>query len=466
MASHNIDITVINTPLGVPASSDGVMMLFVHGYTAGNTLTYDTAILLSSIEQAETYGLSQLNDEANNMYVWGAINEFYDGSLNDGALLWLVLTSPTVAFSTYVTTSTFTGLVTYTAQNNPANRAKILGFIYLVPQTVNTGANYFKADVFPLIAALQAAQTSMFYNYFQWSAIVDGNNMNASITPQTVQNLPTCTTLNAPAISLCITGTQPNGVSGVGLALGRFARISVGHGFGAVADGPVTTSTAYLTNGVTIGENVISGTGGVLQVGVTYTVITAPIVYNGTTYQPGQTFTVVGGHTNFTTSNGGYAVTGGTPVGSLTQGPNGQFTTLGNLQYMFLCTQPNLSGFYWNDGATCVPTNLAESSQEYVRVANALSADAVTFFTGFKGSALPSLPSTGQLAPGWIAIQQNAFNQEYIVPLVNNGDISAATMVITGPTYAATRNIFFTLTIQLSQVLGNVIGTVTFALSV
>lgn len=462
MASHNIIISVNNNQIGTPASSDGVMMMFIQGYAIGNTLALNTPYLLTSLNDGLALGLSQANDEANNTYVFGHVNEFYDGSLNDGALLWLVVIPAATPISTYVTTSTFTGLVQATAASNPANRAKMLGFGYTVPQTVNV-SGAFNPDVIPAIAAIQAAQLSMFTNYFQWSAILDGNNMNPNLTPA---QLPTMTNQNAQSVSLCITGTQPNGVGGVGLALGRFARISVGHGFGAVADGPVSTPTAYLTNGVTIGENVVSGTGGVLQVGVTYTVVTAPIVYNGVTYLVGQSFTVVGGHTSFTTSNGGYAVTGGTPVGNLTQGPNGTITQLGNSQYMFLCTQFEQSGFYWNDGATCTSTALAESSQEYNRVANALSADALAFFTQFKGSTLPSLPSTGALLPTWIATQQNAFNQQYIVPLVNNGDIVAAQLAITGPTYNATGTVFFTLTIVRSTVLGNVIGVVTFSATV
>lgn len=463
MASHNIIISVDNNQIGIPASSDGVMMIFIHGYAIGNTLALDTAYLLTSLADGEALGLSQANDEATNTYGWGHVNEFYDGSLNNGALLWLVVTSPTVGYTTYVTTSTFTSLVISTAASNPANRAKMIGFCYTVPQTINVGANPYRGDVITALAAIQAAELSMFTNYFQWSAILDGSNMNANLTPAT---LPTMTNKNAQSVSLCITGTQPNGVGGVGLALGRFARISVGHGFGAVADGPVTTPTAYLTNGVTIGENIISGTGGVLQVGVSYTVITAPIVYNGVTYQPGQSFTVVAGHTNFTTSNGGYAVTGGTPVASLTQGPNGTITTLGNAQYMFLCTQPSESGFYWNDAATCTSTDLAESQQEYNRVANALSADAVVFFGKFKGSTLPSIPSTGAISPAWVANQQNAFNQLYVVPLVNNQDIVGATLAITGPNYNATGNLFFTLTITRSTILGNVTGIVTFSTTV
>lgn len=462
MASHNIIISVDNNQIGIPASSDGIMMIFVCGFAIGSTLQVDTPYLLTSLADGEALGLSQAFDEANNVYMWGQLNEFYNGGLNDGALLWYVVPGMTNNYTAYVKTSTFTSLVQFTASSNPANRAKMLGFCYTVPQTVQTSAA-FLPDVLTALAAIQQSELSMFTNYYQWSAILDGCNMNPSLS---IANLPTMTNKAAQSVSLCITGTQPNGVSGVGLALGRFARISVGHGFGAVADGPVTTDTAYLTNGVTIGENIISGTGGVLEVGKTYVVITAPIVYNGVTYQPGQSFVVVSGHTSFTTSNGGYAVTGGTPVGTLAQGPNGDFTVLGNDQYMFLCTQFGESGFFWNDGATCTSIDLAESSQEYNRVANALSADALSFFTQFKGSTLPSLPSTGALAPGWISNQQNAFNQLYIVPLVNNGDIVAATMVITGPNYNATGNINFTLTITRATVLGNVTGIVTFSISV
>lgn len=462
MASHNINISVNNNQIGIPASSDGVMMIFIHGYAIGNTLALDTAYLLTSLADGLALGISQSLDEANNTYIFGHVNEFYDGGLNNGALLWLVVTSPNVGYTTYVTTATFTSLVQSTAASNPANRAKMIGFAYLVPQTPNVSTS-FKLDVLTALAAIQAAELSMFLNYFQWSAIVDGNNMNPNLTPA---QLPTMTNQNAQSVSLCITGTQPNGVGGVGLALGRFARISVGHGFGAVADGPVTTPTAYLTNGILIGENVISGTGGNLPIGFVFTVIGASIVYNGVTYMPGQQFTSIAGHPSFTTSNGGYAVTGGTPVGALTQGQNGTITTLGNSQYMFLCTQFEQSGFYWNDGATCTLISLAESSQEYNRVANALSADALAFFTQFKGSTLPSLPSTGALLPTWIATQQNAFNQTYIVPLVNNNDIVGATMVITGPTYNATGAVFFTLTITRSTVLGNVTGTVTFSITV
>ena len=456
MASHPISITVINNEVGIPSTSDGVMMLFVQGY-ATSALALDTPYLLTQLSDATALGITASYDIQNNTAVYQHINEFYDGTLNNGALLWLVVTSPSNNFTNYCAGQTFQNCVQYTSIANPANRAKMIGFAYTAPQTVNTSANPFLADVLTAIPVIQAAQLAMFNEGYQWSALIDGNNMNANIT---AQNLPSCVTLNASSVSLCITGTQPNGVSGIGLALGRFARISVGHGFGAVADGAVTTNTAYLTNGVTIGENVISGTGGVLQVGVIYTVLNASIIYNGTTYQVGQSFTCISGHTSFTTSADGYVATGGTPVGVLTPA---QVTALGNSQYLFLRTWFNQSGFYWNDGATCCATSLQLSSQEYNRVANALSADALAFFITQIGQNLQVNPVTGALNQSYLNALQGAFTNEYIAPYVQSGDISAAQIVVTGNNFNATKTLNFTLTIVPSPILSSVVGVIQFS---
>lgn len=464
MASHNVNITVIDTQLGTPTSQDGVMMIFIQGFAIGSTLALDTLYKLTSYQDGLDLGLSEAFDEANSVAMYQQVAEFYDFGNNDGAVLWYVVTATTNTFTAYVATSTFQSLVRQTSQADPLLRAKMIGFCYAVPQTANQTANDFPTEVTTALQAIQRTQVTMFRNYYQWSFLLDGYNMKLTATPSSLQ---TFANKNVSSGSLCITGTRPNGVSAVGLALGRFARISVGHGFGEVADGPVATNTAYLTNGVTIGENVISGTGGSLQVGLNYLVFgpteDAALIYNSVLYTFGQSFLVVGGHPNFTTSNGAYAVTGATPVGTLSQGPDGQFTLLGNDQYLFLCTQFAQSGFFWNDGATCTDPSLALSSQEYNRVANKLSADALAFFTKQKGQALLTVVSTGELSPAWIANNQNLFNQQYIVPLVNNGDIVGAQLTITGPTYAADGNINFTLVITRATILGNVTGTVTFS---
>lgn len=464
MASHNINITVDNNQIGIPTTTDGIMMMFIKGYAISNTLALDTLYKLTSLADGVALGLSVAFDEANSVAMYQQVNDFYDGSLNDGAVLWVVFTAVTNNYATYVTTDTFENLVRQTAMSDPTQRAKMIGFCYEVPQSLNQTANDFPTDVLNSITAIQTVQKSMFLNYFQWSAILDGYNMNATVTPA---NLQTMANKAAYSVSLCITGTQPNGVSGVGLVLGRFARISVGHGLGAVADGAVATVAAYLTNSIAIGENIISGTGGILQVGVKYLVLNAPIRYNNTDYAVGTTFTAIAGKTSFTTSKGGFVTTANvTPVPTLTQGQDGQITQLGNKQYLFLCTQFQEPGFYWNDGGTCDDPTLALSSQEYNRVANSLSASALSFFTKQKGQNLPSVASTGAISPAWVANQQNQFSQDFITPMVNNGDIVAATLVITGSDYEATGNLNFTLTIVRSTILGNVTGVVTFSVTI
>jgi hypothetical protein len=452
---HPISITVDNNNVSLPVSEDGVMMMFIQG-VSNPALQYNTAYLLTQLADGVALGLSEASDEANNVAMFQQVNEFYDGGINDGALLWLVIVPVGTAYATYCASEQCAALIRYTGQATPVNRAKMLGVCYPVPQTTQSAGD-FPADVLATIPVLQAQQQAMFKQGFQWSAIVDGYNMSSAVTPATIGDMSTYGTF---AVSLCITGTQPNGVSGVGLALGRFARISVGHGFGEVADGPVTTPSAYLTNGVAIGENIISGTGGILQVGLTYLVFNAPVTYNNVAYQPGQSFVVVAGHTNFTTSAGGFVATGGTPVGTLSPTYIDQ---LGIKQYLFLRTWANHAGFYWNDGATCTSPTQQLSSQEYNRVANALSADALTFFIGEMGANLPINTATGSVSSSWLNVQQGQFQTSYINPLVNSGDISGGSMIITGPNFNTTKTLNFTLTIVPTPILGSVTGVIQFS---
>lgn len=457
---HNININVINNPVGQPPSADGVMMMFIKGFAIGNTLALDTPYLLSKLADAVALGMSLNFDEVNNVAMYQQISDFYNGGVNDGALLWVVVTAVAAnPYATYVQSATFANLVRFTAMSNPLNRAKMIGLCYEVPQTLQSAAD-FPVDVTNTVTNIQAVQAALFQQGYQFSVVVDGYNMSSTATPTSIR---TVANLLAASVSLCITGPMPNGISGVGLALGRFARIGLGHGFGEVADGPVTTNTAYLTNGILIGELVVSGTGGSVVAGVKYTVFGAPVIYNGVTIQVGGTFTGVGGQTTFTTSAGGYIVAGGTPIGSLSPSDINQ---LGVKQYLFLRTWLNRSGFYWNDGATCTDPTLQLSTQEYNRVANALSADALNFFIGEMGKNLPLDVSTGNVSSTYLLAKQAEFYDQYIGPLTvasGSGDITDASLTVTGVNFNATKTLNFTLRIVPTPILGNVIGTVVFS---
>jgi hypothetical protein len=449
---HPINISVINNAAGIPPSTDGVMGLFCKAVAVSNTFALNTAYLLTSLTDLTALGIDATYDATNDVAVYQQVSEFY-GQAGDGALLWLFGVATGTAYATFVAGSTFQSLIRYTAQADPANRVKMIGLCYDVPAATQSSAD-FPSDVTDTITALETARLSLFNQGYQFSAIVDGYNMSTGVTPATII---TMATKSAPGVSLCITGTKPNGVSAVGLALGRFARISIGHGFGAVEDGPVNTTAAYLTN------SVIIPTTGTLTVGDTYTVEGGAITYNSATYNVGQSFVAVTGHTTFTSSAGGYVVDNYTPVAGLTPA---YINSLGAKQYMFLRTWFQHSGFYWNDGATCEDPTKQLSTQEYNRVANALSADALFFFIGEMGKNLPVDVKTGAVEKGYLNAKQAQFYDTYIGPLSVNsgsGDLSDGSITLTGPNFNATKTINFVINIVPTPILGSVNGTIQFS---
>ena len=328
----------------------------------------------------------------------------------------------------------------------------MIGLCYAPPTAVQSATD-FPTDVPATLTALQTVQQTLFNLGFQFSFILDGYQMSSAVTPATIGTMASNSVYSG---SLCITGTKPNGVSAVGLALGRFARISIGHGFGAVEDGAINTATAFLTNSVSIPAS------GTLVVGTTYTAWGGTVVYNSVTYLAGQSFTAVTGFTTFTTPDTGYCVVNFSPVQNLQVG---DFNNLGSKQYMFLRTWMNHSGFFWNDAATCTATTNQLSSQEYNRVANALSADALAFFILEVGKNLPVDTKTGSLAPAYIKTKQQEFYDEYINPLTvasGTGDLSDAALSVTGPNFNSTKTLNFTLNIVPTPILGTVNGTIEF----
>ena len=448
---HPINITVVNNAAGIPPSSDGVMGLICKAVAINSTFALDTAYLITQLSDLDTLGINATLDATNGTAIYQQVSEFY-GQAGDGAKLWLVGTAKTNAYATYVAGATFAGLIRGTSAADPLNRVKMIGLCYDVPVASQSTAD-FPADVTATITALQTSLKSLFNQGYQLSAIIDGYNMSTTVTPSTVG---TMATQAAPNVSLCITGTQPNGVSSVGLALGRFSRISIGHGFGAVADGPVNTSTAFLTNGIVITDS------GTLTVGQVYTAFGGTVTYNGVIYNPGQSFTAVSSFTIFTTADIGKVYTMATPVNKLTPA---DVTSLGQKQFMFLRTWFNHSGFFWNDGATCEDPTKQLSTQEYNRVANSLSADALSFFIDEMGKNLILNTKTGNVDQIYLSAKQKEFYDAYIAPISANGgsgDLSDGSLTVTGVNFNATKTLNFVIAIVPTPILGNVDGTIQF----
>lgn len=454
---HPINISVLNDTVGTAQPTDGIMMMFIKGVAVSGTFALNTAYLLTKLADLVSLGIDAAYVTTNGTAFYQQVSEFYSEA-GDGALLWIVGVDISTNFNTFVGTTTHDNLIRYTAQADPANRAKMIGYCYNLPSAGQVASD-FPSDVINTLTNLQVAQARLFAQGFQFSAIVDGYNMSESVTPSSIG---TMANKACPSVSLCITGTQPNGVSAVGLALGRFARISVGHGFGAVQDGPRPVNNAYLTNSVIIPST------GTLVVGKVYTVFNGAITYNSNTYAVGSKFTAVSGFTTYTTSANGYVAENCTPVINLTPANalgTGDIDYLGAKQFLFLRTWFNHSGFYWNDGATCEDPTKQLSTQEYNRVANALSADALSFFINEIGKNLPVDTATGAIDKTYLLAKQQEFYNTYIKPLKPNegtGDLSDAKLILTGPNFNSTKTMNFQLEIVPTPILGSVTGIVQF----
>jgi hypothetical protein len=446
---HVISITAVDTTLGTPQDNIGIMGLISKAVAVAPTFALDTPYLLTQLSDLEALGITAAYDAANNLAFHQQVSEFYTEA-GTGALLWVQGCSTATAYAEYVTGSAFYNFIQYSGTADPDNLIRMVGLCYNVPATQQSAAD-FPADVSATITALQTTYASMYQDGFPWSAILDGYNMSSTVNPATVGSMATNT---AFAVSLCVTSTLGNGVSQVGMALGRYARIALGRGIGNAADGAVSQVTAFLTN------SIIIPTTGTLVVGSTYYVSNGTVLYNGVTYQTGKTFVAVMGFTSYTTADTGYLILGATPVQNLTPAYVKQ---LGQKQYLFVTQLKGKSGFYWNDGATCISQTEAFAFQEYNRIVNDATLAALNFWTNEHGDDLPTDVATGDLDPVWVNTKQNEFNigsNSYFGPLVSAGSIVAGQMLITGPGFATNPNPQFSISIVRKSIIGNITGTV------
>jgi hypothetical protein len=483
---HQISTTVINQPLGQPQSDDGIAMLFVQfkaiaGTDTTKAFNLNTAYLLTGMNDVASYGITAALDITNGTALYQQLSEFYSEA-GEGALLWLVgvnMTANNNEFATantplpaYIGSTTCTNLIKYTGNKDFTQRAKLIGFCYALPTASQVAAD-FPADVSASLTAMQTLRATLFNQGYQINFIVDGYNMSATVTPATLGNVGEDSYPNG---SLCITGSQPNGISGVGAALGRFAKISIGHGFNNVQDGSISLTSAYLTNGNLIQLTPKSVADAPIIEGVKYIVNVGTITYNSIDYSVGETFIGIADITTFTTSHSGTVNAVATPVGGLYPGdinvsvaalvyPD-DFDLLGEKQYMFLRTWEGHSGFYWNDGATCSDPTTPESTQEFGRVANSLSASVRAFIIDNVGQNAIIDTKTGNVDQNYCNTLQQKFYDEYIVPLKvvgGTGDITDGSLKLSGTPNGNQIQWNFILTIVASPLVGGATGTVVFS---
>jgi hypothetical protein len=504
---HTITPSIVNTATGTPGSFDGVMMMVLQvPSTLITPLIQDTAYLGSKLADFTALGVTSDYDYVNGISVFQQVNEFYDGGNNDGAYLWLVVTSSAVTMDAYVITTTFKNLIRGTVQTDPNMKVKMLG-IGTKPPAIIQSASDFPSTTIAAITALQATQAALFLEGFQFSCLIAGDAQSSTATSTSIQSMATKL---APSVSLVNVGGQPNGVASIGAALGRFSRISVGHGFGAVEDGPIALQSAFLTNGAytpILGTTITQGTN--LTATHSYMVVNGPVTYNGNVYSVGQTFTVIAGTLTFagaSTTVVDLTTTGAVTTGltyyvqygpvtyntviystgqsftavaaaatftggiiydnlatSVTKLYNSDINSYGDKQYMFIRKWFSAPGLYWNDGATCDLATKPLSTQEFNRVGNKLSSNANDFLTLLMGKAIPLDVKTNAPALTFTSAKSADFETTYIDPLIASGDISGGSMTLTGVRNGqSTVNWTYVLNINGNPITGSVTGTVQF----
>jgi hypothetical protein len=335
---------------------------------------------------------------ANNPEVHQHVTEYF-AEAGLGAKLWVYSLLKTTSFATFIASAAFLNFVRGTALADMANLVRGIGFCAITPLAAQSATD-FPSDVTDSIPLLHTALNTLFDEGFQCFGVLDGWNLKSNFT---AAGLTTMANKAAPNVAVCITGTSGTGISSVGLLLGRLAKITVGTSVGKVADGPIANATAmYFTNGIT--------TGTATKVEVTTLA---------------------------------------------------DFNTLGSKQFVFARTWLARSGYYWNDGATCELVTVALSNIEYNRIANKLASDALNYFIGEIGKNLP-VNNDGNLDAGYCGNKAEAFFNAYINPLIVSGDISNASMTISGVNFVSTRQLNFSISILPSPALGSVVGTIQF----
>jgi hypothetical protein len=408
MAQRSVSATVVNTPLGVTPSADGVMGLVIKGKavspsTGVTGLVLGTAYMLSKLGDCDTLGVNAAYDVSAGSPVYQQIAEYY-AQAGDGAKLWLYVVDVTTAvMATVVASAAFKTFVRGTATADPLNRVKMIGIGWEYPVAAQSSTD-FPTDVTATVTALTAVQVSLLAEGYPLAFVVDGYNMKSTFTSS---GLTTLATQSNYCTEVVITGASGKGNASIGNVLGFYARATVGQ-----SAGEVQPSTSYQVNQLT---------------------------------------------TAYFTNNITTALS--TQVSSFT---DADFSNLGAKQFMFLRVWRDKSGFFWNDDATSGNSTMALSQMPFQRVANRLVSDALAFFLNQINKRQYIDASTGDVESSILRGLEGQFTTNHIKPLITSGDISDATITVTGTDFATNRALTFVISILPAPGTASASGTIQF----
>ncbi len=238
-------ITIGSGGLGtVPTGNDGIAGLLLSS-NDNPALPIGEPKQIFSLKEAEALGITEDNDNTNDVVIWRQIKDFY-AQAGEGAELWILLYPDTVTMTDVldVNNDFATKLL-----NAADGKIRILG-IDRTPDagysaTITDGLDSDVWSAIPNAQELAEAYTStikpfrVFAAGRQWSG-------NAG-------DLLDLNTLDKNRVAIVLGGIAENRYeAAIGLALGRAAYVPVQRNIGRVKDGPVEDVQAYMTDGATV----------------------------------------------------------------------------------------------------------------------------------------------------------------------------------------------------------------------
>ena len=237
-----VNITLANGQLGsVIRSNDGITGMVLTGVSESGGYTLGTPVLITSLENMETQGVTQ----ANNPFAWRQVKEYYDEA-GSGALLYLMLTPATMIISAIADHHTADGAKKLLDFAN--GKIKVLGImtddaaIAVSSGSPVSAGHGINDDVYTAATVIAELENEFFTAQKPFRAILGRTSYDG--TAANLTDMTAGTTNNRTAI--LIGDTQAGSGACLGLLLGRIASIPVMRKVSRVRTGALSNTAAFL----------------------------------------------------------------------------------------------------------------------------------------------------------------------------------------------------------------------------
>lgn len=371
MARTGIYTSLIDTALGNAQASDGIAMIVApataQSGTGGLDFMIETAYMITSLKELENMGVTA----ENNSILHHQVSEFYS-SAGSGARLWVVGYTQTAQGLTDFIDDKLETVIRSTTATDFDMRPRMLGVIGAKEYVTETTAEdpLVPEVVTTAIAKLQTVLDNLFSESYRMCAVMDAIMLNCAnaggfVVEQTATRLTDLASLDAPRVGLCVTTTTIGQTASVGQVLGIMAAVGLATSIGSMAlEAPAQAGYMLDAN--------------------------------------------VGTYIN-------------TNVALLSKA---KFDELGEKQYIFLRTRPQMPGVYYNDGATCNDPTMALSSLEFLRVGNAVCDSVEAYFVQLINTNITT-NTDGSISNAYKSATLADLNSRFLQPRINAGQAQA-----------------------------------------